>query len=76
MNTAAANARLDEALQEIETAQRHLDAACRALCPIVGGVARWTRIMKLADRVRAERRELSLWCDVDRTLRVDHEAAP
>lgn len=48
-----AQARVKQALSEIEDAQRSLARAAELLCPIVGFVNEWSVVGRLYDRVKA-----------------------
>ena len=54
MKTTPAEAKVFEALDRIQAAQRELELACQALSPVVGAMPDWEHLSKLTDRVQAE----------------------
>lgn len=76
MNTNAASDAMARALEEIEIAQRHLEKACQALCPVRGASGRWRRVGKLALKVQNEWHALDGWTVTADGLSLDSEEKP
>jgi hypothetical protein len=68
--THAAQAKVAQALRDIEAAQVLLGNDCAALSPVVGLVKEWERIGKLYDKVKAEWHRLN---QMDGPFRLDSE---
>ena len=58
---AAADAKVQRALDHIESAQRQLDKACQELCPIIRGLSRYQRIGRLHRTVELDWHRLNDW---------------
>lgn len=63
---AAADAKVQAALELIEEAQRNLGRACQELCPIIGGAGQWKRVSASYDRVHAEWYRVHAWFEKKR----------
>jgi hypothetical protein len=63
---AAADAKVQAALDHVEAAQRQLDQACQALSPIIGGLSRYQRLCRLHQTVHADWHRLNEWARAHR----------
>lgn len=72
--SAKSDAKLAEALQHIERAQRELEAACQALSSVIGLAQEWRQVSKLCTLVKAR------WYHLERLRggkhRMDWERKP
>ncbi len=80
---AAADARVQRALNHIEAAQRELDRACQVLCPVIGGLPQYERAGRLHRTIELEWHRLAEWArkrkgklDLDESGRRELEEAP